>query len=72
MENLRISINLVDGSDYPIEYSSGQELAEAWFGEVVPPPVVLLIQATAEDGRSVVFRISCDERPPIATVSISE
>jgi hypothetical protein len=57
MNNLRIYLSLVDGSQFPLESDSGRELIGDIFGDDMrPPPKFLVIEATAMDGR--VARIS--------------
>ena len=73
MENLRITLNKVDGSAIDIvrDGETGRELIEALLGDDFgAPPNVLVIEATTEDGTKVRINIPYDEQTT-AFVSVS-
>lgn len=63
MDNLRIYLNLVDGSLLPLEVGTGRDLIEHVFSDDVrPPPSVMVIEADTESGERVSIRVPFDKR----------
>ncbi len=58
MQNIRMSVSLVDGSAQDFDFENGKEMIEGLLtDDWGAPPTRLLISATAEDGRRVEISI---------------
>ena len=65
MENLRISLPLVDGGMFPLEYTSGKELIHGMVSDDWgPPPRCMVIRSKTESGRMVEISIPYAETGP--------
>jgi len=76
MKNLRISLPLVDGSVFPMEFDSGRELIQELVGDDwAAPPSCLRIEAMGDDGTTVVISVpyadSTHARVTIGTEDVS-
>jgi len=66
VKNLRIDFPLVDGSSFPLEFNSGEEMILHLIGDDTGPPVRgLSIEATTKDGKIVRLWIPNDERDEV-------
>lgn len=62
MRNLEISLPLVDGGLFPLEYSSGKELIhEMVSDDWGAPPRCMVIRSKTADGQTVEISIPYDE-----------
>ena len=62
MKNLRITVPLVNGDLFPLEFDSGKELIHTLVSDDWgPPPTCLRIEATTEDGKTVTISIPYSE-----------
>jgi hypothetical protein len=58
MKNLHISLPLVDGSCFPMDFASGKELIQTLISDDWgAPPRCLLIEARSDDGTTVVISV---------------
>ena len=58
MNNLRVSVRLVNGGAQDFDYTSGRELIESWLtDDWGAPPTFLDIEAKTEDGKKVTISI---------------
>ncbi len=64
MENLKLSLPLVDGSLLPIEFENGRDLIHRiWGDDFGAPPRALEIEAVSQSGEIVKIVVPYDERP---------
>lgn len=64
MENLRISLSLVDGSCLDYDLENGKELITKIFGDDTGrPPRGLTIEATTDDGQTVKINLGYTDSP---------
>lgn len=69
MKNLKISIPLVDGSLFPLDFKTGKELINNLItNDWAAPPRSIAIEAKTDDGKKVVINIIYDDSDNVSIV----
>jgi hypothetical protein len=72
MKNLQISLPLVDGSSFPMDFASGKELIQTLISnDWGAPPRCLLIEAQSDEGIAVVISVPYSDSDQ-AHISVSK